>query len=89
MATSRRRHSPELKARIAVEAIKGHKSTGELALEYGVHPTQVSQWKKQALNGLPELFSGQTGMQRQRQDELIAYLYQQIGKLKMELERKK
>lgn len=42
---------------MALEGIKGHKTADETATEYGVHPTQIAQWKKQALDGLPELFS--------------------------------
>jgi transposase-like protein len=52
-----RKHYNNLKARVALEGIKGYKTADETATEYGVHPTQIAQWKKQALDGLPELFS--------------------------------
>ena len=47
MAT--KKFSPEFKAKVAVEALKGHKTTNELASEFEVHPTQINRWKKQAL----------------------------------------
>ena len=53
----RKRYSAELKTKVALEAIKAQKTTNEIASEYGVHPSQVAQWKKQALDGLPEGFS--------------------------------
>ena len=53
MKKSRRRHQPEFKAKVALEAIKGAKSVNELASRYGVHPTQVTEWKKQVLEALP------------------------------------
>jgi len=49
MIGQRKRYSAELKAKVALEAIKGHKTANEIASEYGVHPTQIAQWKKQAL----------------------------------------
>lgn len=53
----RKRHSVQTKAKVALEAIKGQKTVNEIASEYGVHPTQIAQWKKQALEELPEIFS--------------------------------
>ena len=67
MAEQRKRYSAALKAKVAIEAIKGQKTTNEIAAEYGVHPTQITQWKKQALDGLPDLFS--TGESRQVKSE--------------------
>lgn len=50
MARSRRRFSAALKAKVALEAIRGHKTVAQLAGEHQVHPTQISQWKKQLLD---------------------------------------
>ena|SRR5882724_2923603 len=47
MSTQRKRYSAEFKARVALEAIKGHKTVNELASTYGVHPTQITHWKQQ------------------------------------------
>ncbi len=58
MPETRKRHSAEFKATVAVEAIKGIKTTAELASEFQVHPAQISQWKRHAVDGLPGLFQG-------------------------------
>lgn len=86
MATHRKRYSAELKARVALEAIKGQKTTNEIASEYSVHPTQIAQWKKQVLEELPQIFSSRREKAEQAEEELKAALYQQIGQLKVELD---
>ena len=53
----RRSFSAEMKARIALEAIKEQKTIQEIASHYGVHPSQVTNWKRQAIQGAPELFA--------------------------------
>src|SRR5271155_4910790 len=55
MPKVRKSHPPSLKAKVAVEAIKAHKTAAQIAQMFGVHPTQVGGWKKQALAGLPDL----------------------------------
>src|SRR5256886_9035715 len=62
------------------------KKTNEIAAEYGVHPTQIAQWKKQALDGLPSVFSTRASEQQKSAEELIATLYQQIGQLKVQVD---
>ncbi len=79
MPGQRKRYSADLKAKIALEAIKAQRTANEIAAEYGVHPTQIAQWKKQALDGLPDLFSTRASEQTQSEEALIATLYQQIG----------
>jgi transposase len=69
-----------------LEAIKAHKTTTQIAQMFGVHPTQVGGWKKQALAGLPELFSNGRERQRQEADAEKDELYKQIGQLKVELD---
>ena len=86
MVGQRKRYSAALKAKVAIEAIKGQKTTNEIAAEYEVHPTQITQWKKQALDGLPDLFSTQESRQAKSEEALIASLYQQIGQLKVQLD---
>ena len=86
MAGQRKRYSASLKAKVALEAIKGQKTTNEIAAEYGVHPTQITQWKKQALDGLPDLFSSRESRQAKSEEALIANLYQQIGQLKVQVD---
>ena len=58
MSTKRKRYSSAFKAKVAVEAIRGVKTTAELASEHQVHPTLISQWKRQALENLASLFEG-------------------------------
>ena len=56
----------------------------ELAAQFGVHPTQIGQWKRQLLEGVTELFSGEGRRKVENQDALIAELFEQIGRLQME-----
>ena len=86
MTRKRRQHSGQFKFKVALEASKGLKTLNELAGEYNVHPNQVSSWKKQLLEEGPSVFSRSTARERQEQAEREAELYEQIGRLKMELE---
>ena len=86
MSVQRKQYSAELKTRVALEAIKGQKTINEIASEYGVHPTQIANWKKQALDGLPDVFSSTKTDQKKSEEELIAQLYQEIGHLKMQVD---
>ena len=86
MASSPKKYSSDFKAKVALEAIKGQKTLNEISSEYGVHTTQITQWKKQALDELPQIFS-RPGSERSKNEEaLLASLYQEIGQLKVELE---
>ena len=86
MTMQRRQHSGEFKAKVALEAIRGERTTNELAAEYGVHPVQITQWKKVALEELSKIFSSRRGAKQKDEDALKAALYQQIGQLKVELD---
>jgi len=86
MARQRKTYSAELKARIALEAIKGQMTVNQIATHYGVHPNQVQQWKQQAVKHLPGLFSRPPARAAQDEAALRAQLYQQIGQLKVELD---
>ncbi len=87
MSSKRRQHSPELKAKVALEAIKGLRTASELAAAHGVHPVQISQWKRKLLDHVPELFEpGRAARERQAASGRESALYEQIGRLKMELE---
>jgi transposase-like protein len=86
MSKERKMHGAGFKARVALEAVKGQRTMAELASQFGVHPTQIGQWKQQLLAGVPDLF-GPARPKREKDDqELQAELFQQIGKLQMELE---
>lgn len=86
MARKRRRFSADFKAKVALEAIKGQKTVAELAGEYEVHANQITQWKKQLLGSLPEVFGRRRELEAADQAELVDRLYQQIGRLKVELD---
>jgi putative transposase len=86
MPKSRRRHSAEFKFKVALEAAKGLKTINEIASEFSLHPTQVSQWKQMLLEGGEALFRQSDGCSEREYEALPAELYEQIGRLKMELE---
>ncbi len=86
MNMKRKRYDAAFKARIALEALRGEHTIAQLAGRYGVHPNQISKWKKQALEGLPQLFSGKRKQVKKDSEELFNELYQQIGKQKVELD---
>jgi transposase-like protein len=68
MPRTRKSHLPSLKAKVAIEAIKAHKTTAQIAQMFGVHPTQVDGWKKHAMAGLPDIFSNGREQVRQQAD---------------------
>ena len=82
----RKQHSSGFKAQVALEAIKNQKTIAEISSDNGVHPSQVSKWKKQVLDSLPGIFSGNNGNGKDESEKLQAELYQQIGQLKVELD---
>lgn len=86
MSTKRKRYSSAFKAKVAVEAIRGVKTTAELASEHQVHPTLISQWKRQALENLASLFEGGATRPEPDVEAVTAPLYEQIGRLKVELD---
>lgn len=86
MAKKRRQHSSAFKFKVALAAVKGHKTISQLAAEYNVHPTQINTWKKQLLRHGSSIFIRPNDRQAREQQEREAELYEQIGRLKMELE---
>ena len=88
MARKRRRPGPSFKAKVALSAVKEIKTVSELSSQFKVHSTQIHQWKRQLLERAQEVFeNGRSGTGRaQEQEAVIAELYEQIGRLKMELE---
>ena len=81
---TRRRFSAEFKARVALEALRGDKTVQELAAKHEVHPNQVSAWKRQALDGLSEVFSNGADRERQDHETEIRDLHAKIGQLTVE-----
>ena len=86
MGTVRKRYDAAFKARVALEAIRGERTIAEIGSETGIHPNQICKWKKQALEELPDIFSGKRKKREQSSEELESELYKQIGQLKVELD---
>ena len=86
MKRQRRQYSADWKAKVALEAIKGQRTVQEIASHYEVHPTLVTHWKKQLLEGAAEIFSNGKRAAADADEELKAELYQQIGKLQVEVD---
>jgi len=84
MATKRKKHEAKFKTKVAVEAIKGIRTIPEIAEAYSVHPSQIHNWKKQALEGLPEVF--ETRKPKVQHEDISAKLFEEIGRLKVELD---
>ena len=82
----RRLHSPAFKAKVALEAIKEQKTIAELASMYSVHSMQITKWKKKGLEILSQGFSEKKIQQEHNDRELVQELYQQIGRLKVEID---
>jgi transposase-like protein len=78
--------SGEFKAKVALEAIRGLKTVNEIAQDFGVHPTQVGQWKKELQDQAAGLFEVKRGVRPVDQSACPERLYSEIGRLKMELD---
>jgi transposase len=86
MPKTRKSYPPSLKAKVAVEAIKGVKTTTQIAQMFRIHPNLVGNWKKQALSGLSDVFTNGRERSREQADAEKDELYKQIGQLKVELD---
>jgi transposase-like protein len=86
MAKKRRTFSEDFKAKVALAAIRGEGTVSELATRFGVHPNQVTSWKKQAVDGLKEVFSDGRSQRTKETEDLQSRLFQQIGQLQFELD---
>jgi putative transposase len=86
MTQKRKQYTMQFKFKVALDAAKGSKTINQLASDYDLHPNQVSGWKKQLLEEGPSLFNRRVDRQQEQQAAQEAELYEQIGRLKMELE---
>lgn len=86
MARSRRRFDAGFKAKVALEAIRGLRAISEIAKQFRVHPNQVTLWKKQLLSGAEQVFEASGGKSSAGDEPESSELYEQIGRLKVELE---
>lgn len=85
MGTKRKKYTDKFKAKVALDAVRGVKTLAELSSEYKVHGTQISEWKRQLLESSPEVFSGRRTRSAKSEEELTAPLYEEIGRLKMDI----
>ena len=86
MTTTRKQHSPAFKARVAIEAIRGEKTLSQLGSQFKVHPIQIAKWRKSAMEQLPELFVDGRKRKGEPADVGNDALYDEIGRLKVELD---
>jgi transposase-like protein len=82
---SRKKFSAEFKAKVAIEALKEHKTVAELAKQYDIHPTQIQTWKKHFLENSPRVFSDSPSGDKEKEAN-ESRLFEQIGKLQMQNE---
>jgi transposase-like protein len=82
----RKKLDAAFKAKVALEVVRGEKTTAQIASEYGVHPNQIGQWKKRLLEELPSLFSDRRKREEKEGVAETDELYRQIGQLKVELD---
>jgi putative transposase len=83
----RKHHSSVFKTKVALAAAKGDKTMTQLSGEFGVTAAVITKWRKEMLEGIPRIFSERGSAKRGRnQDKMIPRLYQEIGRLKIELE---
>ena len=86
MVNMRKHYDAKIRAKVALEAVKGEKTLAELSSEFGVHSNQIRKWRKQLLEFLPDLFTDRRKKKDKDTEELISELYRQIGQLKVELD---
>ena len=85
MAGIRKKHSPAFKAQVAPEAARQGKTIAELAELYQVHPVQISQWKKQLLDGMETLFQAGATASQPDHEKIQTDFHEQLGRLQVEL----
>jgi len=86
MGKTRRRFSAEFKAKVAIEAIRERKTQAELSVEFGLHPNQIMAWKKEFIENAGKVFGDVEEISEEKKDEFKLPLFEQIGRMKVELD---
>lgn len=86
MVKSRRRHNAEFKTKVVLQMLEGNKTLSELSGEYGIHPAQLTQWRRIFLERVPEIFSAKSSRKEKECKSREEELYKKIGQLQVELD---
>lgn len=86
MSKKRKHYTPEEKAKIVLESLKGELTQAQITSKYGIHATQISCWRRLFKEGIPDIFRDKRRKEASDKDQLIEELYKQIGKQKVELD---
>ena len=86
MSKTRRKHSAEFKVKVVLDMLKGVETLSEISSKYGVHPTQITKWRRTFLEKAPELFGDKGSSTDGGRDEVESELYKKIGQLQVELD---
>ena len=86
MSKRRRQHSAEFKVKVVLDMLKGVETLSEISGKYGVHPTQITKWRRTFLEKAPELFGDKGSRTERVRDEVESELYKKIGQLQVELD---
>ena len=83
---TRKRHNPEFKAKVALDAMKGEQTLAELGVKHGIHQAMIATWKRQAIDGLTGIFSGkpQDSKGSADKEKAVMQLHAKIGELVVE-----
>ncbi len=80
----KKNHSPLFKAKVALEALKGAETTGQLASKFSIHPIQIGVWKKKAMEAVQNIFSQKDKKTEKEKEDFTTELYNKIGRLEIE-----
>ena len=86
MKKQRRKHTPEFKAQVALEAVKGIETASQLAARYEIHPTLVTSWKKELMKGAGSIFATAASRTDQAAEKAQEKLERKVGQLTMEVD---
>ena len=86
MSKTRRKHSAEFKVKVVLDMLKGAETLAVISSKYGVHPTQITKWRRTFLEKAPEVFGEKSSHKEHVRDEVESELYKKIGQLQVELD---